>query len=121
MTNQLRAKLRQLAQQRNNVFPDIPRETLQTQGGGSAIRFPTIPPKTAVTIAYLYFGTQSVEQIISYVGWEGGRAKRIPVILQRVWPKWFNATVIAVFFAGVWVVVNAIVSLIKLLWLVYYK
>ena len=105
----------------NNVFPDIQRETVPTQGGGQAIRFPLIPPKTVVVISYLYFGAQSVEQIISYVGWEEGKAKRIPVILQRVWPKWFNVMVISIFVAGVWVVINAVVSLTRLLWSVYYK
>jgi hypothetical protein len=80
-----------------------------------------IPPKTLVVISYLYFGTMPVEQIISYVGWEGGTAKRIPVILQRVWPKWYTTTLVAIFIAGLWVVVNGVLSLIRLLWWVYYK
>jgi hypothetical protein len=104
----------------NNVFPDIPREHVQTPGGGQAIRFPTIPPKTLVSISYLFFGPFSVEQIISYVGWEGGSAKRIPVILQRVWPKWYLTILWVIFLAGVWVVVNSILSLIELLWTHYY-
>jgi hypothetical protein len=33
----------------NNVFPDIPRETQQIPGGGHAIRFPVIPPRTLVS------------------------------------------------------------------------
>lgn len=104
----------------NNVFPDIPRETIQTPGGGYAIRFPSIPPKSLISISYLYFGVYSVEQIISYVGWEGGTAKKIPVFLQRVWPKWYNAILWAVLLAGLWVVVNGLLSLIELLWHVYY-
>jgi hypothetical protein len=104
----------------NNVYPDIPRNITQTAGGGWAIQFPVIPPKTAVSISYLYFGPHSVEQIVSYVGWEEGSAKRIPVILQRVWPKWFNVTALIVLLAGMWVVVNVLFSLIKYLWIVYH-
>jgi MFS family permease len=88
--------------------------------GGWSIRFPVIPPKTLVSISYLFFGTFTVDQIISYVGWEEGRAKRIPVILQRVWPKWFNATLWIILICGIWVLVNAVFSLIKFLWLVYH-
>jgi hypothetical protein len=104
----------------NNVFPDIPRETVATPGGGQAIRFPLIPPKTVISISYLFFGVMSLDQIISYVGWEGGSAKKIPVLLQRVWPRWYLAISWVVFVAGVWVLVNALVSLIQFLWRVYY-
>jgi hypothetical protein len=104
----------------NNVFPDIPRETVATPGGGKAIRFALIPPKTVISISYLFFGVMSLEQIISYVGWEGGGAKKIPVLLQRVWPRWYLTTLWVVFLAGLWVLVNALVSLIQFLWLVYY-
>lgn len=104
----------------NNVYPDIPREVIQTPGGGWAIRFPVIPPKTVISISYLYFGVLTVEQIISYVGWEGGTAKKLNVILQRVWPKWWYTIGWAMWLAGLWVVVNAIVSLIAFLWSVYY-
>jgi hypothetical protein len=104
----------------NNVFPDIPRNIVQTPSGGEAIRFPVVPPKTLVSISYLFFGTHSVEQIVSYVGWEEGRAKRIPVILQRIWPRWFNAMALMFFVAGMWVVVNIVFSLIKYLWVVYH-
>jgi len=104
----------------HNVFPDLPRETTQTPGGGSTIRFPVIPPRTLVTISYLIFGTHPVEQIISYVGWEEGRAKRITVMLQRVWPKWFMTLLTGLLIAGAWVAVNAIFSLVKILWITYY-
>ncbi len=105
----------------NNVFPDLPREVVQTPGGGWAIRFPVIPPKTLISISYLFFGVFTAEQIISYVGWQDGTAKRIPVILQRIWPKWFNATALVVFVAGMWVVVNVVLSLIRFLWVTYHR
>lgn len=104
----------------NNVFPDIPREIVKTPGGGEAIRFPTVPPKALISISYLFFGPYSVEQIVSYVGWEGGGAKRIPVMLQRVWPKWWLAILQVTLLAGLWVIINVIVGLIEILWAKYY-
>jgi hypothetical protein len=104
----------------NNVFPDLPRQMEQTPGGGWTIKFPVIPQKTLVSVSYLFFGVFTVEQIISYVGWEEGRAKKIPVILQRVWPKRYIAILWSVLVAGIWVVINALVSLIRFLWLTYY-
>lgn len=105
----------------NNVFPDLPREVVGTRGGGIAIRFPVIPPKTIVSISYLFFGNYTVEQIMSYAGWEGGTAKRIPVMLQRVWPGWVNKTLLVLFIAGVWVAVNLAFTLIRFLAQVYWK
>ena len=85
------------------------------------MKFGSIPPKTLVNISYLFYGVFTVGQIISYVNWEHGTAKRIPVRIQRIWPKWFNATLWVLLIAGLWVAVNATVSLVKFLWRVYYK
>lgn len=105
----------------NNVYPDIPREIVDTPGGGKAIRFPVIPPKTLISISYLFFGPIPIEQIISYVGWEEGTAKRIPVMLQRIWPGWFNKTLLAFLIAGLWVAVNLLLTLIRFLARSYWK
>lgn len=105
----------------NNVYPDIPRELNKTPGGGLAMRFPIIPPRTLISISYLYFGPSNVEQVISYIGSEDGAGKRIPVMLQRIWPKYFQTTVITVFFLGIWTLLNITLSLIELLWKAYYK
>jgi hypothetical protein len=102
------------------VFPDIPREELVTPGGGKAIRFPVLPPKTLIIISYLTFGIFTVEQILSYVGSEQGLAKRIPVMLQRIWPPWVLKLVYALLVLGLWVALNALWSLIMHLWSVYY-
>ena len=104
----------------HNVFPDIPREVLPTPGGGQAIRFSTVPPRTLISISYLYFGAMGVDQIISYVGSEDGPAKRIPVMLQRVFPKWVQSIHITLWVAGIWVAVNFVFSLTKFLWRMYY-
>lgn len=104
----------------NNVYPDMPRDVVQTPGGGTALRFPVVPPKTLVSISYLFGGVQTVESVLSYVNWGDGTAKRIPVMLQRVWPKWFLNTLRLLLLAGVWVAVNAAWSLIRFLWAAYY-
>jgi hypothetical protein len=105
----------------NNVYPDIPREVIPTPGGGQAIRFPVIPPKILITISYLVFGNFTVEGMISYVGSEEGAAQRVPVVLQRVWPGWWMKLGYLIFFLGSWVLLNATFSLIRFLWITFYK
>ncbi len=105
----------------HSVYPDIPREIIQTPGGGHAIRFPTLPKKVLVSISYLYFGPLRVDNIISYIGSEDGSSKHVPVMLQRIMPKWFNFAAVVLVFVGMWVMVNAIWSLTKFLWVLYYR
>ena len=105
----------------HNVHPDIPREIIDTPSGGKAIRFSILPPRTLVSISYLHFGVIPEAQIIGYISSEEGTARRIPVLLQRVWPGWWNKTAVAIFFVGVWAVITAILNVIELLWRVYYK
>ena len=106
----------------HGVFPDIPRNIVNLLGGGIAIQFPIIPPKTLVSVSYLLFPpVTTIDQIVSYVGSENGYATRIPVMLQRIFPKWVNAVLWALLLAGIWVAVNAAWSLTKFLWVVYYR
>ncbi len=104
----------------HNVYPDIPRDEVNTPGGGVAIRFPAVPPKTLVSISYLFFGTFPIDQIISYIGSEDGPGQHIPVMLQRVWPKWYLTIIALLLLAGLWVAVNALLSLIAFLWSTFY-
>jgi hypothetical protein len=104
-----------------NVYPDIPRDVVPTPGGGTAIRFPVIPPRTLITVSYLIFGNFAVDNIISYVGSEEGAAQRIPVMLQRVFSPWILRLAYVVFFLGFWVLLNASFSLIHYLWVTFYK
>ena len=65
----------------NNVYPDIPRQVNATPGGGVAMRFPIVPPRTLISISYLYFGSSTVDQIVSYVGSEDAiAAECLPVL-----------------------------------------
>lgn len=105
----------------HSVYPDIPREAVATPGGGQAIRFPVVPPKTLISICYLLGVVTPVEQVLSYVGSEEGSAKHIPVMLQRIFPKWVQIAVGMLMLAGLWVAVNAAWSLIRFLWVAYYR
>lgn len=82
--------------------------------------FASIPPRTVLSISYLFYGIFTIDQIVSYVHWEQGAAKRIPVMLQRIFPKWLIRIWWALVIAGIWVAVNAVVSLVEFLYLVYY-
>jgi hypothetical protein len=106
----------------HGVWPDIPRETVNLTGGGTAIRFPVIPPKVLVGISYLMFipmTANSIDQLVSYVGSEDGWARRIPVVPQRLYPPWVIFLLRLLWLAGLWVVVNALVTLIIFLWHLY--
>jgi hypothetical protein len=107
----------------NAVFPDIPRNDINLPGGGTAIQFPVIPPKVLVNISYLLSPpvplVASLDQIVSYVSSEEGYAKRIPVILQRIFPPWVNFSIRVLNFLGLWVVLNAMLTLIVFLWRLY--
>jgi hypothetical protein len=61
------------------------------------------------------------EQIISYVGWQEGVAKRIPVILQRIWPGWFTKIIYVLLIAGLCVAINLLLTLIRFLAEIYWK
>jgi hypothetical protein len=104
----------------HNVFPDIPREAVNTPGGGMAIRFPVLPPRTLISVSYLFFGVHTVGNIISYVGSEEGAAKHIPVMLQRIFSPAVQRLVAVLMLLGLWVAVNATWSLVRFLWITYY-
>jgi hypothetical protein len=105
----------------HSVWPDVPREQVVLPGGGTALRFPAVPPRTLFSIVYLLNIPMTVEQVISYVGSAEGAAKRIPVMLQRIWPKWVVVMTGALLLAGLWVALNVALTLIKYLWVVYYR
>ncbi len=104
-----------------NVYPDIPREIIATHGGGTAIRFPVIPPRVPIVISYLIFGNFAVENIVSYIGSEDGAAQRIPVMLQRIFPRWVQRMLVVVMFLGAWVLLNVLLTLIRYLWIKFYN
>lgn len=106
----------------HNVIPDIPRQIVQTPGGGHAIRFPVIPQGVLITISYLIVGNfLTVEQVVAYVGFEEGVAQRVPVIFQRVFPAWVRKLFVLMEILGAWVLLNLTINLIHYLWVTFYK
>ena len=93
---------------------------MKAPGGGDAIRFPIVPPKTLLSVSYLAFGVPPLNTILSYVGSEEGQAKHIPVMLQRIYSKWALIVVQILLVAGLWVVVNVFLSLVQFLLSTYY-
>jgi hypothetical protein len=105
----------------HSVWPDVPREEIVLPGGGTALKFPVVPPKTLFSIVYLLNNPLTIEQVISYVGSAEGAAKRIPVMLQRIFPKWVILISQILWLAGLWVAINVAMTLIRYLWLIFYR
>jgi hypothetical protein len=85
--------------------------------------FPVISPKALVSITYLLVNpnlAMPVDQIVSYVDSEEGAAKRIPVMLQRVFGPWALVSGWILLALGFWVAVNLTISLVGLLARLYY-
>jgi hypothetical protein len=103
----------------HSIYPDIPSQISDLPGGGKAIHFPVVPSRTLISISYLLFPPANTGSFLQYVGSEDGAAKRIPVMLQRVWPNWFNRTALMLMLGGIWVAINIVVSLVVFLWKAY--
>lgn len=58
------------------------------------IRIPSIGPKETVAISYLFGPVANWSDLLEYVRSEDGTAKKINVILNRVFPRWFNVMVL---------------------------
>jgi hypothetical protein len=92
---------------RHNVLPDfIIWPELQHHiedlpgGGGREIVIPTLVPGEEITVSYLYFPPVTVAQVNTGIRSNEGFARQIPVLLQRVYPKWFNLMVTALMLIG---------------------
>lgn len=96
----------------HNVYPDIQRSTVPTPGGGTAIQFPSIPPKLLVNISYVTFNVPANQQIISHVTYEHGQAHFIPVNLQRVFPKWATLLFGVLMLVGMYAVIGWLLELL---------
>ena len=67
-------------------------------------------PGEEVTVSYLYFPPVTVAQINSGIRSDEGFAHAIPVLLQRIYPKWFTRMAAALMLIG----------LISLVYVVFY-
>ncbi len=91
---------------RHNVLPDFiiwpePQHSIANlPSGGREIVIPTLVPGQQITVSYLYFPPLTVDQINTGIQSDEGFARQIPVLLQRVYPKWFNLMATALMLVG---------------------
>lgn len=83
-----------------SVWPGVLHHTEDLPDGSKEIVIPTLVPGEEITISYLYFPPVTVGQINSGIKCDQGFAQAIPVLLQRQYPRWFNATAAALMLIG---------------------
>lgn len=103
------------------ILPAVQYNVIPLSNGGTLIEFPHVPPKTLITISYLFqLPATSVEHLISYVRSREGPAQRIPVALLRVFPKPILFLLFSFTLIGLWVATNELWNLVEHLWKTYH-
>ena len=75
-----------------NIWPQLNYSVGSLPGGGQEIIIPTLVPGEEITVSYLYFPPLTVAGINTGIKSDQGFARPITVLLQRQYPKWFNAS-----------------------------
>ena len=99
-----------------NIWPLLQHHVEDLPDGGREIVIPTLVPGEEITVSYLYFAPVTVAQINAGIRSDQGFAHPIPVLLQRQYPKWFNALAAALMLIGV--IAVAYVAFRAFVWLV---
>jgi hypothetical protein len=87
------------------IWPEIQHHVEDLPGSGREIVIPTLIPGEQITVSYLYFAPVTFDQINAGILSNEGFARQIPVLLQRVYPRWLNRTLAALILIGlIWVV-----------------
>ncbi|CCU72467.1 hypothetical protein [Thalassolituus oleivorans] len=84
-----------------NVYPDVMYEIRDLPGGGKEILFPTLVPKTEVSINYLYFSPDTWEKVNTHIQSDDGPAKVVNVLLQPQVKPWLLRLIWAFIVTGV--------------------
>ncbi len=84
-----------------NIWPVVVHHIETLPDGSQDIVIPTLIPGEEITVSYLYFAPLIAGQVNAGIKSDQGFANQITVLLQRQYPRWFNRTVIALFFVGV--------------------
>lgn len=82
------------------IFPDIQHRIETLPNGSREIVIPTLVPGEQIIVSYLYFPPLTFNQINAGIRSNEGFARPIPVLVQRVYPRWFNLLLIALTFIG---------------------
>ena len=77
--------------------------------GSKDIVIPTMVPGKELTISYLYFPPVVYADINAGIESDEGIAKQIPVLLQRIYPKWFNTLVSVLLLIGLTTVLYVLI------------
>ncbi|MDE2231530.1 MAG: hypothetical protein KGJ95_05650, partial [Candidatus Omnitrophica bacterium] len=89
------------APQHFQLTPNIQHTIQRSEDGRSmTICIPSLGTKEIVSISYLFGPVQNWNDLLEYVRSEDGLAKKINVILNRVFPRWFNIMVLGFCFLG---------------------
>lgn len=100
-----------------HVFPPVQHHVDRTPGGSTDIVIPSIVRNEQVVISYLYFPPLTAAQVNTGIKSDQGFATQIPVLLQRVFPMWFQRIVICLLVLGV--VTTAYLSYEGITWLTH--
>ena len=75
-----------------NVWPALAYKVEDLPDGSREIVIPTLVPEEEITVSYLYFPPVTFAEINAGIKCDQGFAHAIPVLLQRQYPRWLNAT-----------------------------
>ncbi|MDA8091977.1 MAG: hypothetical protein M0Z61_17365 [Nitrospiraceae bacterium] len=102
-----------------NIWPHVNYRVENLPDTSRAIIMPTLVPNELITISYMYPPSLTADKINADIKYDQGIAKRIPVLLQRQYPKWFNIAAVLLFFIGIvaslYLGFNIVRSLIKVI------
>jgi hypothetical protein len=100
-----------------NIWPGVAHTVETLPDGTKDIVIPTLVPGEQVTISYLYFAPVTYAQVNAGIKSDHGFAKQIPVLLQRQYPTWSNATVAVLMLVGlislVYLLYRAVMSVVR--------
>ncbi len=83
-----------------SMYPTVAYTTENLPDGSTDIVIPTMVPGKQVTISYLYFPPVVYTDINRGIESDEGEATTIPVLLQRIYPKWFNVSAFILLMIG---------------------
>jgi hypothetical protein len=100
-----------------NIWPHVVYTVVDLPGGGKDIVIPTLVPNEVITISYLYFLPLTFDQVHAGLKCDQGFARGIPVLLEQVYPKWFNITAGVLLLIGtvtvLYLAYHAVVALVR--------
>ena len=83
-----------------NIYPSVAHQTETLPDGSRDIVIPTIVPGKELTVSYLYFPPAVYTDINRGIESDEGLATEIPVLLQRIYPNWFNVSALVLMLVG---------------------